>query len=181
MTDEEKLAQEEEQKEILAEQERLKIEEAKKTEDELKNTDWRAEALKHQAIANRLKIKLSKVPAPIINVSKKEEHKEDEELVGRVSKIEQIESKRQFGFEHGLSPQETDIAFKFANGKPTKETLKDPFFEAGLESLRAKERLTKNIPGASSRSSVFQDKSFSELDEKGRKAAFEGKVKAVKG
>lgn len=180
MTDEEKrIADEEEQKQILAEEERLKIEEDKKTEEELKNVDWRAEALKHKAISNRLKIKLSNVPPPIIKVPK-EEHKLDDEIVGKVNKLEEAEAKRQFGFEHSLSPKETDLAFKFANGKPSKTTLEDEFFKGGLESLRSKERLAKNTPGSSSRSSVFTEKSFAESSEDERKKAFESRTKGNK-
>lgn len=179
MTDEEKLAQEEEQKEILAEEERLKIEEEAKSDEEKKNINWQAEALKHKAISNRLKIKLSKVPPPITTVPK-EEHKIDEDVVQSVKKLEQAEAKRQFGHEHSLSPEETDIAFKFAGGKPSKETLEDSFFKAGLESLRAKKRLENNTPGSNSRSSVFSDKSFAELDEKGREKSFNEAVAGAK-
>ena len=141
--------------------------------------DWKADALKHRAIAGRLKNKLSKV-APITNVSK-EEHKIDDEIVGDVRALKEAEAKRQFGFEHGLSPRETDMAFKFSNGKPTKETLEDPFFKGGLETLRTKDRLANNTPGSTSRSTVFKDKPFVELSEDDRKKTFEGRIKELKG
>lgn len=178
MTDEEKkLAEQEEQrkKDALAEEERLKnLEE----EDEEDDTDWKAEALKHKAIADRLKSKLSKV-APISKGSN-EEHKMDDEVVQSVKKLEQAEAKRQFGFEHKLSPEETDLAFKFSGGKPTKEVLEDEFFKGGLESLRAKQRLANNTPGSSSRSSVFTEKPFSEMKEDERKNTFEAKMKSIR-
>ncbi len=137
--------------------------------------DWKAEALKHKAIADRLKIKLSKQP-----LQTKIEPKIDDETIKDVQFLKQVELKRQFGFENGLSPQETDYAFKFAGGKPSKEVLEDPFFKGGIESLRSKERLEKNIPGASSRSSVFTEKPFSELSEDDRAKAFEAKMKGVR-
>lgn len=178
MDDEEKKAQEEEQA-ILAEEERLKIEEDKKTKEEQDAIDWRPRALKAEAIASRLKTKLSKIPPPIIKESK-QEHKIDDDVVQTVKKLEQAESKRQFGHDHGLSPEETDIAFKFSGGNPSKEILEDSFFKAGLESLRAKKRLQDNTPGSSSRSSVFTEKPFAETSEADRKKNFEAAVGALK-
>lgn len=181
MTDEEKkleeerLLEEKKQKD-LAEEERLKN--LKIEEEEEEEFDWKADALKHRAIADRLKTKLSKV-SPITKVSK-EEHTIDDEIVQDVKVLKEERQKRQFGFDHKLSPEETDYAFKFSNGKPTKEVLEDPFFKGGLESLRAKKRLEENLPGSSSRSSIFVDKSFSELDEEGRKKAFDSKIKSLK-
>lgn len=145
-----------------------------RVDSEESKIDWRAEALKQTAIANRLKKKLSQ---PITN---KQEPKIDEELKKDVSFLKEIEFKRQFGFEHNLSPKETDYAFKFSNGKPTKEILEDPFFKGGLDSLRAKERLEKNIPGSSSRSSVFTEKPFGELTQEERKKQFESRMKSFK-
>lgn len=168
--------QEEQRKKDLAEEERLKN--LKIEDDEEDGFDWKADALKHRAIADRLKGKLAKV-APITRTN--EEHKVDEEITKDVAALKQAEAKRQFGFEHGLSPQETDHAFRFANGKPTKETLEDPFFKSGLEGLRTKERLEKNLPGSNSRSSVFKDKSFAESSEEDRKKSFEKRVKEIQG
>lgn len=183
MTDEEmRIAEEEEQKQILAEEERLKIEEEAKSEEDKKNINWQNEALKQKAISNRLKIKLAKATTePPITKVPKEEHKIDEDVVQTVKKLEQAEAKRQFGSANGLDAEETDIAFQFANGKPTKETLENSFFKAGLESLRAKKRLASNTPGSSSRSSVFSDKPFAELGEEDRKKSFDAKVKSIKG
>lgn len=147
------------------------------TEDK-DTTDWKAEALKHKAIADRLKGKLSKV-APLNR--DKEEHKVDEELIKDVQDLKEEKLKRQFGFDNGLSPEETDIAFKYSNGKLSKEMLEDSFFKAGLESLRAKKRLESNLPGSNSRSSVFREKSFSETPEEDRKKIFESRIKELKG
>ena len=144
------------------------------TTEEVSDIDWRAEALKQTAIANRLKKKLSQ------NIIPKQEPKIDEDIVKDVTYLKQVESKRQFGFEHNLSPEETDYAFKFSSGNPTKEILEDSFFKGGLESLRTKKRLEANIPGSSSRSSVFSDKPFTELTPEERKKQFESKMKGFK-
>jgi hypothetical protein len=126
--------------------------------------DWKAEALKQQAIASRLKKKLSNPPLPTNEAP-------DENIVKSVKRLEEIENKRQFGFEHQLSPQETDFVFKISGNKPTKEILEDPFVKSGLEGYRSKKRLEANTPSSSSSSSIFKGKQFNEMtiDEK-RKA-----------
>ena len=139
--------------------------------EEVETVDWKAEALKNKAIADRLKKKLSNQPI----TQPKQEH--EDEVVKKVNHLSMLEEKRQFGYEHGLSPEETDHAFRFANGKPTKETLQDSFFMGGLESLRAKKRLESNIHSPSSRSTVFADKSFSDLSDDERKKTFEARMK----
>lgn len=151
--------------------------------DDNDSIDWKAEALrlkeeniererrlKERAIARRWEKKTSNQ-----NINNKQEH--DDEVVKKVNHLSMLEEKRQFGYENGLSPQETDYAFKFANGKPTKEILQDSFFKGGIESLRAQNRLESNIPSSSSRSAVFADKPFEELSEDDRRKAFEARMK----
>lgn len=87
-----------------------------------------------------------------------------DELVQDVKTLKDAENKRQFGFANSLSPEETDKVFQLAGGKPTAETLKDPFIVAGLEAMRAKKRLESNTPGASHGAKLFGGKKFSELD-----------------
>lgn len=153
-------------------------------DDNNDSIDWKAEALrlrdenlareqelKERAIARRWEKKL--LPRTINQP--KQEH--DDEVVKKVNHLSMLEEKRQFGYENGLSPQETDYAFKFANGKPTKEILQDSFFKGGIESLRAQNRLESNIPSSSSRSAVFADKPFEELSEDDRRKAFEARMK----
>ena len=100
-----------------------------------------------------------------------------DEIVTTVKRLETIENKRQFGYENGLSPEETDAVFKFANGKPTKETLENPFVKAGIESLRAQKRVEDNTPSSFARSTSFGGKQFSEMSEDERRKAFEDKMK----
>lgn len=129
--------------------------------------DWKAEALKQQAIASRLKKKLGQ-PQPL---STKE--KPDDEIVKSVKRLEEIESKRQFGFENQLSPEETDFVYKISGGKPTKEILEDPFVKSGLEGYRSKKRLEANTPSGSSSSSIFKSKQFNEMSKDEQRKAFE--------
>jgi hypothetical protein len=97
----------------------------------------------------------------------------DPEIVNRLSKIEQIEAKRQFGFENSLSPEETDWIFKSTGGKPSKEDLGNPFIKAGLEGYRQSKRVENNTPGTSSKGFLHTGKTFADLSEPERKAAFE--------
>lgn len=143
-------------------------------EEEVDSTDWKAEALKNKAIAERLRKKLTTQPI----IKPNPEH--DDEIVKTVKNLAMLEEKRQFGFENNLSPKETDYAWKFAGGKPSKEVLEDDFFKGGLESLRAKQRLENNTPSSSSHSPVFGDKLFSELSEEEKAKAFEARVKGIR-
>lgn len=142
------------------------------TEAELDNqqeekVDWKAEALKQQAIASRLKKKLGTQPT----LQTKE--KPDDEIVKSVKRLEEIENKRQFGFENGLSPEETDFIFKVSQGKPSKDDLENPFIKAGLEGYRSKKRLEANTPSGSSSSSIFRSKEFDEMSKDEQRKAFE--------
>lgn len=144
------------------------------TEAELDNQqeedsfDWKAEALKNKAIADRLKRKLSQPQVPL-----KTNEEPDREIVKSVKRLEEIENKRQFGFEHNLSPEETDFVFKISGNKPTKEILEDPFVKSGLEGHRSKKRLEANTPSSSSSSSPFKVKQFNEMSDDEKRKAFE--------
>lgn len=80
----------------------------------------------------------------------------------RLSKLELLETKRQFAWENNLSPDETDKVFSLTRN-PTKETLKDPFIQAGLEGLRALKRVSEATPSTSGRAKKYQGKSFEDL------------------
>lgn len=137
-------------------------------QEEIDSIDWKSEALKNKAIADRLKRKLSTQP-----ITKPKEVKLDDEIVSKVNKLEAIEYKRQFGYENGLSPEETDKVFQISGGNPTKEILEDPFVKAGIEAIRAKKRNDNNIPSSSGTSSIFQGKQFSELSKEDAAKAYE--------
>lgn len=139
--------------------------------------DYKALYEEERSRANKLKRKLYTKDAPII---KNKPQELDDDTVQTVKRLEVIENKRQFGFENSLSPEETDAVFKFANGKPSKETLEHPFIKAGIESLRTQKRVESNTPSSSQRSSTFGGKSFTELSEDERKNAFESRVKSAK-
>lgn len=96
-----------------------------------------------------------------------------DEVIKDVATLKSAEEKRQYGYQHELSPEETDKVFQLAGGKPTVETLKDPFIIAGLEAMRASKRVDKNIPGASRGAKLYGGKPFAELDKAGKQKAWE--------
>ena len=128
--------------------------------DEQDTTDWKAEALKQKAINKRLSQK--KDPA----LTAKEETTSPE-VTPRLTNLEFLEKKRQFGYENGLSPEETDQIFRL-NKNPTKKDLENPFVKGGLDALRAKNRARDNTPSNSSHTVIYKGKDVKEVlhDEK---------------
>lgn len=119
----------------LEEQVELTLEEQAPEPEQI---DWKAEALKQKAINQRLNKK--------IDLPTKKEVPDD--IRKTVEQLSLAEKKRQFGYEHGLSPEETDAVFVFSPN-PTKETLAHPFVEGGLAKLRSKKRVEENTPSSS--------------------------------
>lgn len=118
---------------------------------ETETVDWQKEALKYKAIAQRYAKKVQGgTPAPKQDLPTKE----TDDIRLTVKELQMAEKKRQFGYEHGLSPEETDAVFKLSPN-PTKEILEDSFVKGGLASLRAKKRVADNTPNSSSRSASF--------------------------
>jgi hypothetical protein len=87
------------------------------------------------------------------NTKKPLEEKHDD-IRSTVAELKLAETKRQFGYENGLSPEETDFVFKI-NGKPTKDALEDVAIKGALQAIRSQKKVADNIPRAS-RSSGFQ-------------------------
>lgn len=113
--------------------------------------DWKAEALKYKAIAQRYaKKKEGGTPAPKQALTEK-----NDDIRLTVKELQLAETKRQFGYANDLSPEETDAVFKLSPN-PTKEVLNDPFVKGGLAALRAKKRVEENTPRSSSRSATFK-------------------------
>ena len=80
----------------------------------------------------------------------------------RLSRLEETEAKRQFGYENSLSPDETDKVFSY-NKSPTKDTLQDPFIKAGIDAMRKLKRVSDATPSPSGRSSMVAGKPLSEV------------------
>lgn len=91
-----------------------------------------------------------------------------------VAQIKQSEEKRQFGYDHSLSPEETDKVFAFATGvgKKPAEVLDDPFVKSGVAAIRTSKRNASATPGISSRLPVVEGKTFEKMNEDERRANF---------
>jgi hypothetical protein len=112
------------------------------TEEETKRKQAEADLAKAKSDLESEKVKHNQEPEKLKGIEDK------------VSQLELAERKRQFGYDNGLSPVETDRVFQI-NPNPTKETLEDPFVKGGLSAIKAKERLSQNMPGASTGSPRF--------------------------
>lgn len=101
---------------------------------------------------------------------KKEPVKQPEETGDagtRLARLEKAEEKRQFGYQFGLSPEETDKVYS-VTPNPTKETLEDPFIKAGLEAIRRAKRVAGATPSPSSKTPKIGGKSWSEMSKEER-------------
>lgn len=123
--------------------------------------DYKAEFLKQKAINKRLSDK-KKDPA-----LKEKDEVPTSDISKRLSNIEFLEKKRTFGYENGLSPQETDQVFKF-NPNPSKKDLENPFVKGGIDELRRRNRARDNTPSSSSHTVTYKGKDVKEVikDEK---------------
>lgn len=90
-----------------------------------------------------------------------------EDITVTVKGLAIAEKKRQFGYQNGLSPEETDAVFKI-DPNPTKETLKDPFILGGLEHIRKQKRVEDATPSSSKRSQSINGKSWAEMSKEER-------------
>lgn len=164
-------------------EEELDLDSSEKTEEDTTpetGVDYKALYEQQKVEANKLKRKLFTKPKSTLPTNINQKESVPNELVEKVNRLDMIESKRQFGYEHGLSPEETDFIFQATGGKPSKDVLETPFIKHGLEGYRASKRVEANTPGSSARSSVFAGKDFSELSTDERAKAFAERTKNLK-
>lgn len=88
-----------------------------------------------------------------------------------VKNLSLSEKKRQFGYEHNLSPEETDAVFRL-NPNPDKKTLEDPFIKGGLEAIRAKKRIEGAIPSSTGKVPTVNGKTWAQMTAEERQANF---------
>lgn len=104
----------------------------------------------------------------------------DDDLHKTVAELKFAETKRQFGYENSLSPDETDMVFRF-NPKPTKEDLDNPFVKGGIEALRSKRRAESNTPSPSSKIFKVAGKQWHELSPSEKEANWNKRQEFLKG
>jgi len=114
------------------------------------------------------------------NYSKDSDKSNDDPLNSRLQAIEISNAKRDFGYNNNLSPIETDLVFKFANGKPTAKTLENPFVKGGLEHLRTSNNLKDNLSQGSGASTFeVEGKKWDDLKSDEKQSNFAAKQKAI--
>lgn len=86
-----------------------------------------------------------------------------DEVTSRIDKLEISERKRQFGYRHNLSPDETDLLWRMSGDKTPDETLKEQDFQDVLESRRRRARVAEAIPSGTNRTVSVEGKSFKEM------------------
>lgn len=103
----------------------------------------------------------------------------DSNAESRIDRLEQVERKRTFGHENGLSPKEVDMVFKF-DRNPSRKTLKDPFVIGGLEKLRSSARVDQNVPGGAAPTTFkVNGKDWNELPADQKQANFNKRQEAI--
>lgn len=153
---------EEEQVIDLENDEETTVEEtATETTTEDDTVDYKAEAAKWKAIALRKKDK--KPSDKLQTPEQKPDYANDIEF------LKLAEKKRQVGYKHGLSPEETDRLFRFAGKEDPDEVFKDPFFQAGLKEFRAQKAVEGAIPSSTNHSRKIDGKTFAEMTPEERK------------
>lgn len=145
----------------------LKDEPKSEIPDEVQKQLERKDAIIRQLTARAKKAEAKPEPRQIIK-----EDKGNDDIKQTVQSLKLAEDKRQFGYQNGLSPEETDYLFRF-NPNPTKELLDDPFIKGGLQTIRAKKRVEDNTPSTSSRSPRFELPKKEDLTPDDKQKAFE--------
>ena len=92
-----------------------------------------------------------------------EKPKFEDDVIQKVDRLEQIEKKRQFGYKNSLSPEETDLLFRFAGSQDPTEVIKDEIFKDVLEAQRRRTRVADAIPSSSNRNISVDGKPFESL------------------
>ncbi len=82
---------------------------------------------------------------------------------------------KQFGYRNSLSPEETDLLFKFAGDTDPGEALKDNDFKDLLDVRRKRTKVADAIPSSSTRSTRVEGKTFKEMTSEERAANW-GKI-----
>lgn len=137
----------------------------KEIPDEVQKQLERKDQIIRQLTARAKKAEAVKAP-----ITKKEVV--DDDIKQTVQSLQLAETKRQFGYQNGLSPEETDHIFKI-NSNPTKEILEDPFVKGGLQAIRAKKRVEDNTPSTTSRSPRFELPKKENMNADDKQKAFE--------
>lgn len=102
------------------------------------------------------------------------------EIDRRVSTLEKktqenaiLETKRQFGYEHGLSPKQVNHVFRLTK-RPTAKFLDIPHVKAALDTIKSQENIARNTPSGSGKRGTGggDGKKWSDLKPEERQSGF---------
>jgi hypothetical protein len=129
--------------------------------------DWKAEAAKWKAIAERNKNKAEKKAEPAAPTP---------EVKGDLSVNDFLALRKE-----KFSDEEIALVAEEASklGVPVTKVLSNSTFKAGIEALREKAKIEQATPNPSSRSTTVSNKSFSALPKEQQKASYEQTIKSL--
>jgi len=83
-----------------------------------------------------------------------------------------LERKRNFGYEHGLSPKQVNHVFRLTK-RPTAKFLEKPHVKAAIEAIKSQEKIAKNTPSGSGKKfrSGGGDKKWTDLKPEERQSS----------
>ena len=148
----------------VSEEESAESEEEAEDKTDEEKEELRQENAKLKRLLNKKDKEKSQKPKPQVD--------EEDDIYQTVEGLKLSETKRQFGHEHGLSPDEVDKVFQI-DPNPTAKTLKDPFVKAGLTAVRKQKRVDENTPSSTSKAPPFAQKSFNEASSQEKDAAWQ--------
>lgn len=95
-----------------------------------------------------------------------------------VQRIEQLETKRAFGYENNLAPDEVDVVFRLVK-KPRSKDLSDPVVKGALEGYRTAKRAKNNTPSSSGRPARVSSKEEKNMTPADRKDRFQDRRRQI--
>lgn len=95
-----------------------------------------------------------------------------------VQRIEQLETKRQFGYENNLAPDEVDVVFRLVK-KPRSKDLSDPIVKGALDGYRTAKRAKNNTPSSSGRPARVSSKEEKNLTPADRRDRFQDRRRQI--
>lgn len=149
--------------------ERLKKEAEARKEEEKSRKEYEAKMKHWRDKAQKLEERFSQEDDPQPKSSQTED---DSGLERRLSNLETEKRKREFGYQHGLSPEETDDVFRFAGNEDPKKALEHPFVKAGIEARRIQKRVEQATPSSGGNATTIKGKTYAEMTAEERAANY---------
>lgn len=103
---------------------------------------------------------------------------QDPDLESRLSNIESVEKKRDFGYRHNLSPEEVDFIYKVdPNLNP--DTLKQDFVKYALQGYSKRKKVSENTPNKKSTSFRTVNSDGKPLSKEAKNQAYQERIDEI--